>query len=108
MAEVYKRLAQAQPSTSTGAIYTVASGYSAIVKSIRVVNTTSSSYTLTLYNGGTGVTNMILPATTIDGNGFGEFEGTITMASGDILYGATGAGTPANAIVVTVYGVEVN
>lgn len=109
MAEVYKKLYQGTLTTSAAVLYTPTSTYSAIVKSIRVVNITSSSATVTLYqtasNGAAGTGNMILPETTIDGKGFGEFDGTITITGTDSIWGNSNT---SSALTVTIYGVEVN
>lgn len=109
MAEVYRKLAQTTLTNSAAVVYTPTSTYSGIVKSIRVVNITSSSATVTLYqtasNGTAGTGNMILPATTIDGNGFGEFDGTITITGTDSIWAVASANS---ALTITIYGVEVN
>lgn len=104
MAETYKKLYQGQPGTSAATIYTAPASTAAIVKSIRIVNTTASAATIKLFQSGTADTNVILPATSIDAGGFAEFDGTLTLAAADTL--AAQAGT-ATAITVTVYGVEV-
>lgn len=111
MAESYFKLYQGTLTTSAAVLYTPTSTYSAIVKSIRVVNITSpaASATVTLYqtasNGSAGTGNMILPATTIDGGGFGEFDGTMTLTGTDSIWGKSDT---ASALTVTIYGVEVN
>lgn len=105
MAESYKKLYQGQPAAaaSTTTMYTVPAATSAIVKQMRIVNTsTTTATTIKIWNGGTADSNVILPATSIDAGGFAEFDGTITLATGETLIGQTGAAT----ITVTIYGVE--
>lgn len=105
MPEAYKKIYQGQPaaSPSTTTMYTVPSATQAIIKQMRIVNTSSStSTTIKIWNGGTGDSNVILPPTTIDAGGFAEFEGTMTLAATDTLVAQTGAAT----ITVTIYGVE--
>jgi hypothetical protein len=106
MAEEYKRLYQVQvaasPSTST---YTATAGRQTIIKQIRIANTSSSSSaTIKMWNGGSTDPYVILPPTTIDAGGFGEFEGTITLAASDTLVFQASSATT---LTVTVYGVEI-
>jgi len=114
MAETYKKLAglaanTVLPSSATGVIYTVPAATSAIVKSIRIVNThATNSTTIKLWHHGDAlmsgdvVASAILPAVSIDASGFAEFDGTLTMAAGETIYAQAGAAT----ITVTVYGVQ--
>lgn len=105
MAETFKKLYQGQvPSTAT-TLYTVPASTSSVVKSMRIVNTsTTTSITIKLWNGGTTDAYVILPATSIDAGGFAEFEGTFTMAAADTLAGQAGS---ASSITLTVWGVEI-
>lgn len=104
MADTYKVLYQGQLSTASGTVYTVPSGAQAIVKSMRIVNTSASAATIKLWQGGSADSNVILPATSIDAGGFAEFEGTLTMAASTTLVAQAGAAT---AITLTVYGLEI-
>lgn len=104
MADTYKVLYQGQLSTASGTVYTVPSGAQTIVKSMRIVNTSASSTTVKLWQGGSADSNVILPATTVDAGGFAEFEGTLTMAASTTLAAQAGANT---AITVTIYGLEI-
>lgn len=104
MADTYKRIYQGQLSTSSGVVYTVPSGTQAIIKSIRIANTSASSTTVKLWNGGSADSNVILPATSIDAGGFGEFDGTLTMTAADTLVAQAGANS---SITMTVYGLEI-
>lgn len=105
MPDTYKVLYQGQLSTASGVIYTVPSGTQAIVKTMRIVNTSASSATIKLWQGGSADSNVILPSTSIDAGGFAEFEGTITMAASTTLVAQAGAAT---SITLTVYGLEVS
>ena len=113
MAETYKKLAglaaaTASPTTSTGVVYTVPASTSTIVKSIRLVNTsTTTATTIQLWHaanasGTPAAAQVILPAISIDAGGFAEFDGTLTMATTETIYAQAGLAT----ITVTVYGVE--
>jgi hypothetical protein len=104
MAETYKKLDQrAVPNTAT-TVYTVPSSTQAIVKSIRAVNTSASSATIKIWQGGTADANVILPATTIDAGGFAEWEGTMTMAAADYIAAQASAAT---SITMTINGLEI-
>ena len=116
MAETYKKLwlagfsgvaTASAPITTTGIVYTVPAATSTIVKSIRLVNTGTAAATIQLWHAASNATTpgdgqTILPAISIDAKGFAEFDGTLTMATGETLYAQ---GLPAT-ITVTVYGVE--
>lgn len=104
MPDTYKRLYQGQVPSGVTLLYTVPSGATAIVKSIRAVNTTASGVTIKFWNGGTTNANVILPAITIDAGGFADFDGTITMAASDTIYGQAGSST---SITVSIYGLEI-
>lgn len=104
MADTYKRLYQGAVPSGATTLYTVPSGTTAIVKSIRAVNTTASGVTIKFWNGGTDDSNVILPATTIDAGGFAEFDGTMTMAAADTLAGQAGS---SSSITVSIYGLEI-
>lgn len=105
MPDTYKVLYQGQPSTASGVVYTVPSGAQAIVKTMRIVNTsTTTATTIKLWQGGSADSNVILPATSIDAGGFAEFEGTVTMAASTTLTAQAGAATT---ITLTIYGLEI-
>ena len=104
MADTYKRIYQGQLSTASGVVYTVPSGTQAILKSIRIVNTSANATTAKLWNGGSADSNVILPPISIDAGGFGEFDGTLTMTAGDTLVAQAGANS---SITLTIYGLEV-
>lgn len=108
MSETYSMLNQLTLSTTATAVVTVPSGQTAFVKHIRVVNNdTTINRSLTIWQAGTGVNNVILPLVPIDAGGWAEFEGTIILNAGTILYASAGAGDGGE-LVMTTYGMEVS
>lgn len=105
MADSYKRIYQGQLAASSGVVYTVPSGTQAIIKSIRVVNTSATATTVKLWNGGSADSNVILPPTSIDAGGFAEFDGTLTLAAADTIAAQAGAAT---SLTMTIHGLEVS
>lgn len=105
MADSYKRIYQGQLATASGVVYTVPSGTQAIIKSIRVVNTSATATTVKLWNGGSADSNVILPPTSIDAGGFAEFDGTLTLAAADTIAAQAGAAT---SLTMTIHGLEVS
>lgn len=108
MADTYKKLYQGTLTTASGQVYpasgTVPSGTQVIVKSMRIVNYhATTATTIKLWQGGSADTNVILPATTVDSQGFAEFEGTLTMGVGDNIVAQAGANS---SITLTIYGLE--
>lgn len=107
MADSFKKVAQTQvagsPSTST--LYTVPASTQTVIRHIRVVNTAVNDRTLTLWHDGTADSNMILPPTTIKSGGWAEFDGTITMETGDTLIAQASAGA---SLTLTAYGLEIS
>lgn len=105
MPDNYRVLDQRQVSTTAGTVYTAPTAPGmAIVKSMRIVNTSGAACWVALWQGGTGAANAILPQVTVDPGGFAEFEGTLTMAGGTTL--AAQAQT-ATSITLTIYGLEI-
>jgi len=103
MAETYKKLVQTLVDSSNETFYTVASNTTTIIRSMRAVNTTGTAATLKLFHDGEATSNMILPAVTIEANGWAEFDGVIVMEAADTLIGISGT---QNVINLTVYGLE--
>jgi hypothetical protein len=107
MADAFKKLAQTEvagfPSTST--LYTVPASTETVIRHIRIVNTSVSDRTIKLWHDGTANSNVILPATTVKAGGWTEFDGTITMETGDTLVGQASAGA---SLTLTAYGLEVS
>lgn len=106
MTDSFKKVAQAQiagsPSTTT--LYSVPASTQTVVRHIRVVNTGIVDRTLKLWHDGTADSNVILPPATIKAGGWAEFDGTITMETGDTLVGQASAGAT---LTLTAYGLEV-
>src|ERR671930_395006 len=102
MADTFKKLYQGQPGTSTAALYTVPSSTTAIIRHIRIVNNDTTSRTVTLYDGGTSASNIILPDTTIPGGEYIDIDCFIVGAAGvAVLEGKADA---ASQVTVTAYG----
>ena len=104
----FKMLEQAYISTTAGAIYTVPANHEAIVKTIMVVNNDTSTQWFTLFHtqGTTyDVTTTIIPAATLPGGGWAQFDGTITMDAADILGGDAETGSK---VTITIYGDEID
>lgn len=106
MTDTYKKLGQAELAQAAGTttLYTVPGATEAIVKHITVVNSTGGAVTVKLWHDGSADVNLILPETTLDANGHGQWDGTMTMEAGDTLVGQSDT---ASAVTVTVYGDEV-
>lgn len=100
-----KKLGQ---STLTGSgtqdtLYTVPAATSALIKQIRVVNYSGSDRSVTLWHDGVADSNLILPPVVILAGGWAEFDGNLTMETGDTL---RAEGSAATSLTVTVYGVQ--
>jgi hypothetical protein len=93
--------------TSQTAIYTSPVGppaLTSIVKSIRLVNTTSSPVTVNLYisrflNPGYDTRHLIPLSMSVPGNGAAIDDQEITMASGDIIKGDASATTAVDFVI---------
>jgi hypothetical protein len=109
MAENFKRLANLEVPAVATAVYTVPGvGVDwVILKHMRVVSTDLSFRYLTLWhtNGGAPTdADKIQPATRVDDEGWGEWEGTINLQPGDKIYAMADV---ANALTLSLYGAEV-
>lgn len=102
--DTFHVLAQGQLPSSIAAIYTVPALTHAIIKGIKLVNSTGTDETATLAVNGSGTANQILPPATILAGGWAEDDTTITLGPGETLWGVAGA---ASAITYTVFGDEV-
>ncbi len=105
MTEVWKKLYQGEVGTASGTLYTVPAATEAIIKHIRLVSTSTSDETITLWHGAAGDATIILPAVTILAGAWAEFEGVITMAAADVI---AGDASTANEITATIYGLEIS
>jgi len=103
--ERYLKLAQGQLALATPtAIYTCPIGYSAVVRHIRLANPTGSAREVSLRQGGVTDASVILPETSVVAGGWGEFDGTIMVGEGEVIYGHSDA---ASAVTYALYGLEV-
>lgn len=88
--DTFKVLAQGQLPSSVGTLYTVPGSTSALVKSIRLANTTGSDVTgIKFYVGGTAAANQITGTFTIPANGTASLAGDrveILDAAGALVY----------------------
>ena len=104
----FKQLAQAQLSTTAGALYTVPANHETIIKNISVVNNDTEALWFTLFHT-TGTTyseaTTIIPEATIAAGGWAEWEGAITMDASDVL---GGDGEQASELTITVWGDEID
>lgn len=111
MTDVFKRLNTTLTFTSATAatIYTVPGSTSTIVKKIVVSNNGGTSALAKIYHVPTGssagVSNIILPATTLGSNEYGVDDAPFAMAAGDFI-AVAGDGT--NAISISIYGLEIS
>jgi hypothetical protein len=110
MTDTYSRLAQDDlnlADASPTALVTAGGTEQIIVKHIRVVNQSSSvTAAVKFWQTGTTTDDMILPAADIAGGGWAEFEGTIILNPGEVLYGdsVTPTSGPGTDLTVTIYG----
>ena len=105
MAESIKKLAQLTLDGTVQTIYTAPTSTSTIIKEISLVNFTLSNVNATIWDGGNADNNIILPPTSIDAGGHGEFNGVYFLEAGDVLKAQASASA---SITMTVYGVELS
>lgn len=110
MTDTFKKLDQRQlTSTAATLLYTAPAATQTIIKQIKAVNTDSAACTLKIYNPPVSTAssnaNIILPAISIDAGGFAEFDGTITLAAGEMIYAQASV---SNRITITLYGLEIS
>lgn len=109
MADTYKRLARTSSSAAAATtIYTVPGATTTIVKKIVVSNNSGTAGTVKLHHvesgGSADATNVILPTTTLGDQEHGTDDGAFVMETGDFLQIIADG---ANAITISVYGLEV-
>lgn len=104
MADVLKRMYFGQPGTTNGTLYTAPST-GAVVRSIHINNTTSSSATISLGINGTPATaaNAVYSAFAVPANGLHVWNGSMVLGNGDTLQGLQGTSA---ALTVVISGVE--
>jgi hypothetical protein len=110
MANTYKILGQANPSTTANAnLYTVPSGTAAVVSSLVITNVIASDAIARVFIRQAGAsattTNSIAYDVTITANSVATFTLGITMGAADII---TVQSDTANAIAFHAFGSEVN
>jgi hypothetical protein len=110
MPTTYKILGQSAPSTTSNAnAYTVPSATSAVVSTIVVANTTTSSATCRVFarisGAAASAANAIVYDATITPNSTTALTLGITLATTDIL---TVQSSVANALTFTVFGSEIS
>lgn len=103
MAEAYKKLVQTQPGVAAATVYTVPALTNTVIKHIRAVNMGAAAATIGLYDGGTAVTNRILPDVPLGPGEWLEWDGLLTMPTTATL---AAIASVASSITLTIYGLE--
>ena len=107
MALTVKCLKNGTLGTSSADLYTVPTGKAAIVKNVRLVNTTGSTVALTelklTLSVGSTVSKLLPPSMSIGPNTLFTDDQEITMAQGDKISGYAGT---ASALDITISGIE--
>lgn len=103
MADTFKKLDQRQLPAAAATLYTVPAGKSAIVRTIRVVNTDTVSRWFTLYQSGNGAANQIIGRTVIGPQETFIDTGPLCLAAADTLQGVAEV---AGVLTCTIGGVE--
>lgn len=105
MADTAKRLAgPALVTSGESTHYTVPGSTTAIIRSIHIVNTTTSTATVSLSIGADAAGTRLLSATPIPPNATYDWSGFLVMAAAETLRAQSGTN---NALAITVSGVEV-
>ena len=106
MPEIFALLAQLEVAVSeVTPIYTVPTATQAVIKHMKIVNHDTVSHTIELWQGGTANVNVILPALTLQGGEWAEFDGAMAAAAADVLHARADA---ANVLTLSVYGLEIS
>ena len=106
MTDTFLKLGQQILSVTTPVtVYTSPGATQTVIRHIRIVNTDSVARTITLFDGGSGVGNTILPATTVQPGSVLELDVFITMAAAGTLLATA---STANTLVVTIYGMQIS
>jgi hypothetical protein len=75
------------------------------VRSIKLVNVDAGARTARLWQDGSADVNTILPTTTLDGGGHGEWDGSMILEAADTIQGQADG---ASLVVCTGYGLELS
>lgn len=86
----------------TTTVYTVPSSHTQTIKNIRIVNATSGSISIALGIGGVANANLVLPSTALGAGESCEFDGVLTLASGETVQ----ASTSADGLTITISGMD--
>lgn len=104
----HRQLAQAQPGTSAGTLYTVPAATSTVVKQIVIANTTATAATVSIRlvpsGGSPGVGNSVAEAVSVAANTSQTLDLTQTLPTGAFISALQGT---ASAITLTISGVEI-
>lgn len=106
---LYKLLAQVQPGSSSGLVYS-ASSVNTIVRQVNVINTGISDCSFDLFQNGSATINKIGRGTTLVPKNDGTYDGALEydcywpMAGGNTLYAKAGI---SGSIVLNIWGVEI-
>lgn len=105
MTVTIKSLADGQLASTKGTLYTTPASTQAIIKDIRLVNTSSSSVKVNLYFKASGGTSRrIIPKDTeMSDSGLLVVDGVLTLEAADILEGDAAAGSTVD---FTISGVQ--
>lgn len=103
MADTFKKLDQRQLPAAAATLYTAPAAGSAIVRSVRIVNTDTVSRWFILYQSGTGAANQITGRMVLGPNEVYIDTGPIVVGAGDTLRGVAEV---AAALTCTIGGVE--
>lgn len=105
MADTAKRLyGPAQLTASAATLYTVPAATTAILRYVRIANTTGSDRTVTLSVGADAAATRIFAGQTVPANGALDWSGFIPLAAAEVIQGLASA---AAALTVILAGVEV-
>lgn len=103
MADTLKRIVgPVNIASGTSTVFTGTTAHVYTIKNIKIVNTTGAAITLVLGIGGVTAAFQILPTTTIDAGGFGEFDGLLVLTGTDTLQ----ANASATGLTITVSGLD--
>lgn len=99
--DVPTKLAQVLAAAAAAAIYTVPASKQTRIEYIRIANTDAVARSITLWDGGNGNANLILPPTEIPAGDWIELPVWIGMQTGGTIQAVASA---ASVIAVTLYG----
>jgi hypothetical protein len=105
MTDTYKVLSQSQLPNAAAAQYTVPGATQAIIRSIRLVNTSGSTVTVSLFVNGSGAGNKILDTYSIGANTAITINDVITLGATNTLQGVA---STAAVVTMTVFGLEIS